>query len=145
MTFLIAAEISAGQAIAEQRGLPEREAEAFSSYRIHSARRVADQNSVASVHATQGSHSGDRAAFTGGVFGLRKTRAKFWKFPEHIFQSQLVAVRDQRYAYFFPGNRRDVNLAATTPVQFREAAPWRDTVVAAESEAPIRSLGCSEL
>jgi len=41
MTFLIATEIPAGQAVAEQRGLPESKAETFSSYRIHSARRVA--------------------------------------------------------------------------------------------------------
>ena len=41
MIRLIATEISTGQAIAEQRGLPKSEAETFSSYGIHSARRVA--------------------------------------------------------------------------------------------------------
>lgn len=42
MFVLIATEISTGQAIAEQRGLPKGETETFSSYGIHSTRRVPD-------------------------------------------------------------------------------------------------------
>src|SRR3981081_3349472 len=65
MAFLIASEVSARAAIAEQRGLPKGEAKTFSGDSVHSARGVAYQHSSATVYATQSSRDGDRAPFAG--------------------------------------------------------------------------------
>ena len=72
MTFLITSEVSAREAITEQRGLPKGEAKTFSGDGIHSARGVAYQHSSATIHAPQSSGDGDRAPFTGIEFGIFK-------------------------------------------------------------------------
>jgi hypothetical protein len=80
MTFLIASQVSARQAIAEQRGLPKREAKAFSGDGVHSARGVAYQHGSATVHAPQSSGDGDRASFAGSEFGIFEACAEFREF-----------------------------------------------------------------
>src|SRR3977135_1068597 len=50
MTFLIASEVFARQALAEQRGLPKGEAKTFSGDSAHSARGVAHQHSSSPIH-----------------------------------------------------------------------------------------------
>ena len=80
MTFLIASQVSARQAIAEQRGLPKGEAKAFTGDGVHSARGVAYQHGSATVHAPQSSGDGDRASFAGGEFGIFEACAEFREF-----------------------------------------------------------------
>src|SRR5258708_24209365 len=80
MTLLIASQVSARQAIAEQRGLPKGEAKAFSGDGVHSARGVAYQNGSATVHAPQSSRDGDRASFVGSEFGIFEACAEVLEF-----------------------------------------------------------------
>src|ERR1035437_6118475 len=62
MTLLIVSQVSARQALAEQRGLPKAEAETFTGNGVHSTRSVAHQHRAATKHAPQSSGDGDRAS-----------------------------------------------------------------------------------
>ena len=141
MTFLIASEVSARQAIAQQCGLPKAEANTFSGNGVHSARGVAHQHRPVTIHAPQFAGDGDCAPFAGSGFCILEARRKFRKFPERVVQPQLRAGRDQRQANFFAADRSDINLAVTAPMQLHEVRPGRYAVVAPEAEAPILFLG----
>src|SRR5258708_1538455 len=91
MTLLIASEVSARQAIAEQRGLPKGEAKTFSGDGVHSARGVAYQACAATKHAPQSWGDGDRAPFTGREFSIFEACAKFRKFCQQIVEPHLWA------------------------------------------------------
>src|SRR3981081_4169693 len=84
MTFLIASEVSAREAFAEQRGLPKGEAKTFSGDGVHSARGVAHQHGSATIHAPQSSGDGDRASFAGSELRIFEARAEFRKFSERV-------------------------------------------------------------
>src|ERR1700687_5507422 len=128
MTFLIATEGPARQAIAQKRGLPKSEAKTFAGDGVHSARGVAYQYCASTIHASQSSGDGDCAPFAGSVFRIFEACTKFRKFPERILrpQPQLRARRDHRHTNFFAADGGDVNLAATDPVQFHEGGPGSD-------------------
>src|SRR5208283_715984 len=145
MTLLIASQISARQALAEQRGLPEGKAETFSGDGVYSTRSVADQYGLATIHAPQSSRDGDRSPLVGGVFRIFEVCAKFGKFPERVFKPQLWATRNHGHTNFFVADGRGINLAVTAPVQFHEIGPGRDAVVAPEGEAQILLMGCIQL
>src|SRR5713226_4350280 len=89
MTFLIASEVSARQAIAEQRSLPKSEAKTFSGDGVHSARGVAYQHGSATIHAPQSSGDGDRTPFAGSEFRIFKACAKFREFSESVVKPHL--------------------------------------------------------
>ena len=84
MTLLIASEVSARQAIAEQRGFAKGEAKTFSGDGVDSARSVAHQHGSATIHAPQFSRHGDRAPFAGSELRMFEACAKFRKFPERV-------------------------------------------------------------
>src|SRR5260370_33963176 len=147
MTFWKTSLVSARQAIAEQRGLPKGEAKAFCGAGVHSARGVAYQHGSATVHAPQSLGDGDRASFAGSEFGIFEACAEFREFSQRVFESQpqLRAGRDQRYANLFAADGRDVHLAVTAPVQFHEAGPRRNAILAPEGEAQILFRGRIQL
>lgn len=66
MSFLIASKVSASETITEKRGLPECEAETFSSNGVHPAGGVADQCRPSAIHVAQFSGEGNPASFAGG-------------------------------------------------------------------------------
>src|SRR6266853_6850999 len=101
MTFLIACEVSVGQAIAEQRGLPKGEAKTFSSDGVHSARGVAYQHGSVTIHAPQSSGDGDRTPFAGSELRIFKACAEFREFSESVVKPHLRAGRDQRHTNLF--------------------------------------------
>src|ERR1700674_2289423 len=87
ITFLIASEVSAREAITEQRGLAKGEAKTFSGDGVHSARGIAYQHGSATGPAPQPSGDGDRASLAGSEFRIFETRAEFREFLERIFES----------------------------------------------------------
>src|ERR1019366_10726524 len=87
MTLLIASEVSARQAIAQQRGVPKGEAKTFSGDGVHSARGVAYQHRAVTIHAPQSSGKGDCAALGGGMFRIFKACATIREFLEPVFHA----------------------------------------------------------
>ena len=135
MKCLISRHVPAGQAIAEQRGLFEAEAKTFAGDGVDSTRRVAHEDGVIAVHAPQPARDGDCASFVGSELRIFEAGAQYRKLLERVFQPQLLVRGNQRDTNFPMADGRNVDLAVAAPVQFHEASPWRDLVVAAESEA----------
>jgi len=86
MTFLIASEVSAREAIAKQRGLSKGEAKTFSGDGVHSARGVANQHGSPAIHAPQSSGDGDRAPFAGSEFRIFRGVRRVPGFSEAVVQ-----------------------------------------------------------
>ena len=117
MVGLIGLQATSGEALREDNGLAECEAEPFTSDRIHAAGGIADKSGSAPINAPQSSRCRDRAPLCRCPLQTLEATSNDRKSGERPLKAQTGVSGYGNDADFVGRNRGDIQLAVISPIQ----------------------------